>query len=109
MSCGHRATSLATGNGSCVTQRGPYFGLGKPAIELQIIRSADSLICPTTQGGTYVRCTHVRLPWAMMFNAFSVSEVAPIGTGGQKTYAERAAANQLSTESSPNRAIWSSV
>ncbi len=64
---------LATGNGSCVTRRGPYFGLGKPAIELSIIRSADSLICPTTQGGAYARCTRVRLPWATVLNAFGVS------------------------------------
>ena len=71
--CGHRATPLATGNDSGVTRRGPYFGLGKPAIELSIIRSADSLICPTTQGGAYARCTRVRLPWATVLNAFGVS------------------------------------
>jgi hypothetical protein len=73
VSCGHRATPLATGNGSGVTRRGPYFGLGKPAIELSIIRSADSLTCPTTQGGAYARCTRVRLPWATVLNAFGVS------------------------------------
>ena len=60
-----------------------HFGLGKAASQLRITRSADPLHCPTTQGGTYVRCTHVRLPSAMMFNAFSVSQFAPIGTEAQ--------------------------
>jgi hypothetical protein len=42
------------------------------AIHRHVTCSADALARPTTQGGAYVRCTHVRLPWASECNAFSV-------------------------------------
>ena len=50
------------------------FGLGRRAPVLCVIRSAEPLRPHGTQGDAYVRFTHVRLPWAMMLNAFSVTD-----------------------------------
>ena len=41
-----------------------------------VTRSADAAGRPSTQGGAYVRDTHVCLPWATMFNAFGVTNPA---------------------------------
>ena len=71
--CGHSSTPLATVNCADVMQRGPHFGLGKPAIDLWLIHSAETLRHPSPQGGTCVRPTHARLPWALLLNAFSVA------------------------------------
>ena len=49
-----------------------WFRPRQGAIRRHVTRSADALGRPATQGGAYVRCTHVRLPWASEFNAFSV-------------------------------------
>ena len=52
------------------------FGLGKmPSITMSLARPM-AWIGLTTQGGASVRCTHTRLPWATMFNAFGVASVS---------------------------------
>ncbi len=54
----------------------PHFGLGRRALDWRVARSAEPSHHPITQGGADVRFTHVRLPWALMFNAFSVTNAA---------------------------------
>ena len=76
-------SSLAIVNCADAMQRGPHFGLGKPATELRLTRSADALRYPCTQGGACVRCTHARLPWAALLNAFSVAR-RRVGRGPER-------------------------
>jgi hypothetical protein len=45
------------------------------ALHTHATRSADASGRPSTQGGAYVRVTHVHLPWALEGNAFSVRGV----------------------------------
>ena len=74
--------------------RGPPSGLGRRALVLCVIRSAEPLRPHDTQDDAYVRFTHVHLPWAMMLNAFSVTDASRDGeaqngqasAGGELTY-----------------------
>jgi hypothetical protein len=54
--------------------REPYFGLGNGANKWQITRSAEPLRDPATQGGAHARFTRIRLPRAVLLNAFSVGK-----------------------------------
>ena len=59
-----------TANGADAMLRRPHFGLGTPATESELTRSADLARCPSIQGGAYARCTHAALALGCVVERF---------------------------------------